>query len=142
MSSFIQKVSSLIEDLSAQPVSRIFTIATTSKGEEDPYLTPLRVTRDFAVAGCVIFKQECLLQIIELVDGAVDIVLVDTEKKIPLSINTQEQLDNDSIYLKRNTIGPVETGNLSKICFQKISKSETFEFKPNDLTVNLSLIHI
>ena len=122
MSSFIQKVSSLIEDLSAQPVSRIFTIATTSKGEEDPYLTPLRVTRDFAVAGCVIFKQECLLQIIELVDGAVDIVLVDTEKKIPLSINTQEQLDNDSIYLKRNTIGPVETGNLSKICFQKISK--------------------
>lgn len=136
MSSFIHKVKSLISELSAQNVSRIFTIATTSKGEEEPYLTPLRVTRDFAVAGCVIFKQECLLDIIELVDGAVDIVLVDTEKKIPLSINKQALLASDSIYLKRNTIGPVETGNLSKICFQQISKSATFEFKPNDLTVN------
>lgn len=136
MNPFIELVSSLVSELTKASVKKIFTIATTSKEEEKPYVTPLRITRDFAVAGCVIFKQECLLELIEVIDGQVDIVLVDTEKKLPLSIHKQPISDEDSIYLYRNTVGPIETGNLSKICFQKIKLSRTFEFKPNDLTVN------
>lgn len=136
MTLFIEVVRSLVSEMTKLPVKRIFTIATTSKEEENPYVTPLRITRDFAIAGCVIFKQECLLELIEIIDGQVDIVLVDTEKKIPLSIHKQPITSEDSIYLHRKTIGPIETGNLSKICFQKIKQSRTFEFKPNDLTVN------
>ncbi|MDO6709374.1 hypothetical protein Q4567_01435 [Aliiglaciecola sp. 2_MG-2023] len=136
MVSFIEQIKGIIQELSSLKVKTIFTIATTSKEEEKPYITPLRLNRDFAVAGCVIFDQSCLLQIIKIIDGEVDIVLVDTEKKIPLSIHTEQITDSNSIYANRLTVGAIETGNLSKICFQQIKKSQTFEFKPNDLTVN------
>ncbi|PKL18920.1 MAG: hypothetical protein CVV49_03505 [Spirochaetae bacterium HGW-Spirochaetae-5] len=114
----------------------IFTISTTSKQEDEPYLTPIRYSKDFSAFGCVIFNQSIILNIIEIMDGQVDIILVDGEKKIPLTIYRDIDEVNNVFYKTRKTIGLVETGNLSKICFMYVKKSKIYEYKPNDLTVN------
>ena len=127
---FIKEVESRITIVRSFNKQVVFTIATTSKLEEYPYLTPIRATNDFSYTGCVIFWQDILDPLLEKIDGMVDIILVDTEKKVPLHI-ADHATDEP-----HETVSYVETGNLSKICFQKVKKSKVFEFKPNDLTVN------
>ncbi|MCT7554887.1 NAD(P)-dependent oxidoreductase [Aliarcobacter butzleri] len=136
MNNFLNQLKQNIEVMKNENIKSVFTIATTSKQEIEPYLTPIRKSDFFIVCGCVIFNQSILMKIIEIIDGVVDCVFVDSEKKIPLRIH--EELNNikDEIYNQANTCGLIETGNLSKICFQKIKKSKIFEYKPNDITVN------
>jgi hypothetical protein len=142
MTKFLLTIKNNIEKMKEYKTTTIFTIATTSKQEEKPYITPIRNTNDFVVSGCVIFNQTLLLEINRIIDGNVDIVLVDSEKKIPLMIHENiDDLSND-IYKLHNTIGFVETGNLSKICFNSIKKSKIFEYKPNDLTVNATWLFL
>lgn len=119
---FIKQLLENLNDLKKNNRRTVFTIATTSKQETEPYLTPIRVCDFFVVCGCVIFEQSILTEIIEIIDGKVDYIFVDSEKKIPVTIHPK--------------LNVVETGNLSKICFQKIKKSRTLEYKPNDITVN------
>jgi hypothetical protein len=109
----------------------IFTIASTAKLESEPYLTPLREFDDFCVIGCVLFNQTVLVELIKLVDGSVDVILVDAEKKVPLQLCEDSPTPPDAV-----TIGNFETGNFSKICFTQVKLSKVFEYKPNDLTVN------
>ena len=122
MNNFIKQLKENIKILKNENIKTFFTIATTSKQENDPYLTPIRKNDVFVVCGCVIFEQSILDQIIEIIDGCVDYVLVDSEKKIPVRVHPELRV--------------IETGNLSKICFQKIQKSKILEYKPNDITVN------
>ncbi|MDA8605220.1 hypothetical protein N9L25_03350 [Gammaproteobacteria bacterium] len=122
MNDFYKKLKENIKALKNEKTKTIFTIATTSKQENYPYLTPVRKNNLFVVCGCVIFEQSLLEKIIKLIDGEVDYIFVDTEKKIPVRVHP----DLDTI----------ETGNLSKICFQEIKKSKILEYKPNDITVN------
>ncbi len=122
MNNFIKQLKENIKILKNENIKTVFTIATTSKQENDPYLTPIRKNDIFVVCGCVIFEQSILDQIIEIIDGYVDYVLVDSEKKIPVRVHPELRV--------------IETGNLSKICFQKIQKSKILEYKPNDITVN------
>jgi len=129
---FLQEVDSRISAVQSLDKSIIFSIATTAKMEDRPYLTPVRVTNDFCFTGCVVFEQGSLHSLLEKIDGIVDILLVDTEKKIPL----RTAIDHGNADDGQETVGYVETGNLSRICFQKVKKSRIFEFKPNDLTVN------
>ena len=139
---FLNKIKLNIEQMQKFNILKVFTIATTSKQEDKPYLTPVRSTNDFVVCGCVIFDQTLLLEIITLIDGIVDVVLVDTEKKIPLRIHENiDDLDNE-IYRVNNTVGVIETGNFSKICFNSIKKSKIYEYKPNDLTVNATWLFL
>lgn len=132
ISKFLDQVRARVLELQEKNIKTIFTIASTSKIELEPYLTPLRATDQFCYSGCVIFSQHILDPLIEVLDGKVDLILVDSEKKIPLNVRTPSIGNPDST----NTVGFVETGNLSKLCFQKISQSKVVEFKPNDLTVN------
>jgi len=142
MTKFLATIKENIVKMQAYNLKTIFTIATTSKQEDQPYITPIRYTNDFAVCGCVIFNQSILLEIIKILDGNIDFILVDSEKKIPLIIHQNEiDLDND-VYKTNNTVGFVETGNLSKICFNSIRKSKIFEYKPNDLTVNATWLFL
>lgn len=122
MNDFYRQLKENIKALKNENTKTIFTIATTSKYEDYPYLTPLRKNKLFAVSGCVIFEQSILEKIIEIIDGEVDYIFVDTEKKIPVRVHPD--------------LGTIETGNLSKICFQEIKKSRILEYKPNDITVN------
>lgn len=139
MSKFLLTIKENIETMKSYKTTSIFTIATTSKQEEKPYVTPIRNTNDFVVCGCVIFNQTLLLKIIKLIDGEVDVLLVDSEKKIPLMIHKSP---DDNIYKIHNTIGLIETGNLSKICFNNIKISKIYEYKPNDLTVNATWLFL
>lgn len=136
MHNFFNQLNQNIQTLKNENVKSVFTIATTSKQEKKPYLTPIRKSDFFVVCGCVIFDQSSLMKIIEIIDGEVDYIFVDSEKKIPLRIHQELNDIEDEIYNQTNTCGYIETGNLSKICFQKIKKSKIFEYKPNDITVN------
>ena len=51
------------------------------------------------------------------------------------SMEIQKQIKEDKTEVE-NTVGHVETGSISKICFNNVKQSKVFEFKPNDLTVN------
>ena len=119
---FLKQLKENLKDLKKNNSRTVFTIATTSKQEIEPYLTPIRECDFFVVCGCVIFEQSILTEIIDIIDGEVDYIFVDSEKKIPVTIHPK--------------LNVVETGNLSKICFQKIKKSRILEYKPNDITVN------
>jgi hypothetical protein len=129
---FLDKVSLKILEIKSFNKKTIFSIATTAKQEENSYVTPTRICKDFILTGCLIFDQKILPMLLKKLDGVVDIILVDSEKKIPLLVH--DNVDNQSE--EGQTVGLVETGSMSKICFERISKSKVFEFKPNDLTVN------
>lgn len=137
VSDFLGEVSANISKIGSCDKITIFTIATTTKQENKPYVTPIRTNNIFCVTGCVLFDQNDLLPLLKIIDGFVDIVLVDTEKKIPLRIHEENEHDGGiDVFPPHKTVGYVETGNLSKIGFQNVHKSKIYEFKPNDLTVN------
>jgi hypothetical protein len=128
---FLNKVVSRLDKIKSFNKKTIFSISSTAKLEGRPYLTPMRINNDFCFTGCVVFEQSILIPLLEKIDGLVDIILVDTEKKLPLRI-----AEHNAALEVHETVGYIETGNLSKICFHKVKKSKIFEFKPNDLTVN------
>lgn len=136
MNNFFEQLKNNIETMKNENVKSVFTIATTSKQESEPYLTPIRESDFFLVCGCVIFDQSILMEIIKIIDGEVDYIFVDSEKKIPLRVQNNLDDIDDEEYHQTNTCGFIETGNLSKISFQQIKKSKIFEYKPNDITVN------
>ena len=111
-----------IEALKKQNVQTVFTIATTSKKEIDPYLTPIRKNEHFAVCGCIIFEHLSLIKVIEIIDGLVDYIFVDNEKNILL----QNFKDLKSVTNKlSNEFKFTGNNNLSDICFAR-SKSPKF----------------
>ncbi len=110
----------------------IFSISATAKQEENAYLTPIRDCNDFVLIGCVVFSQEVLPALLKVIDGVADVILVDSEKKMPLRVYSNSKNQSNL----HHTVGYVEAGSISKICFQLIKKSKVFEFKPNDLTVD------
>lgn len=114
----------------------IFTFSSTSKQKDRGYLTPSRQVNDSWLFGCVLFDQNDVYEILKYVDGIVDIILADTEKKIPIKIDHNESAKDNE------TIGYAQTGNLSKICFDNCKITKVMEFKPNDITVNAAWTYI
>ena len=129
---FLDEVCSRILEIKSFNKKTIFSISTTAKQEENSYMTPIRDCDSFVLTGCIIFDQKILPILLEKIDGEVDVILVDSEKKIPMRIDNNFK-DKPELY---KTVGYVETGSISRICFEYIKKSKVFEFKPNDLTVN------
>ena len=126
---FLNSILERILELKSFGKKTVFSISTTAKQEQSPYLTPVRVCKDFVLGGCVIFDQEHLSSLLNNIDGAVDIILSDSEKMIPLHVRKL----NSGVIDQSDQLGEV---TISNICFQAIKKSHVFEFKPNDLTVN------
>ena len=131
---FISTLEKRISEIKKNKLSFIFTISTTAKIEDNPYLTPTRKTNNFIVMGCVIFDKKMLLQILQIIDGVSDIILVDQEKKIPIKI--LEDDNEDKFIYTQGTIGSIDTGNFYKLAIKNITKSKVYGFKPNDLTVD------
>jgi len=128
----LNKLKERVDEFKVFNKKKIFTIATTSKIEEYGYLTPIRETNDFVISGCVIFEKTILKELLKILDGNIDIILVDQEKKVPLRVAK----DNSNNLFNDTTIKPIDTGNLFKVCFNNIHKSKVYGFKPNDITVN------
>lgn len=121
-------------------VLSIFTVSTTAKVRENyhPFLTPLRrITHGF-IGGSVVFSQTQAILLCKRIDGLVDKILVDAEKKIGITIGIDE---NALIHfgLKRperfKARAHVEMGNLSAASAPHVQRSQLQEFKPNDMTV-------
>lgn len=127
--SFLDVLSSRLIEVNSFNKTTIFAVSTTAKKEKSAYLTPIRVSENFVLAGCIIFDQKSLHSLLEKLDGAVDILLADSENPLPerfaqLSAKPEKEMDR------------IEDTTVSKICFKFIKKSKIFEFKPNDITVN------
>lgn len=121
-------------------VLSIFTISATAKVRENyhPFLTPLRrVTHGF-IGGCVVFSQTQAILLCKRIDGLVDKIFVDAEKKIGITIEIDENalrhfgLEHPKRFKARVH---VEMGNLSVASAPHVQRSQFQEFKPNDMTV-------
>lgn len=97
-----------------------FTIANTRKvGTGNMYFPPIRNTEKITSGVVVVYNSESVKDICSLIDGVVDIVFVDVEKKISPELFKHK-----------------DAGNIENIVFDNIKKSEVFTIKSNDLTVD------
>jgi hypothetical protein len=119
----------------------IFTISSTVKGRGNlrPYLTPIRRIVHGFIGGSVVFSQTQAVLLSRRIDGIVDQILVDAEKKLGIYLGIDQGLLRsfglDIPPAKHNARVNVELGNLSVACQPYIRKSHFQEYKPNDLTV-------
>ncbi len=99
----------------------VFAIQATSVGEREcqGYFLPIRVSDNIALGGVCNFDEVKSLTYAEYVDGVVDYVAVDCEKKLGVHLR-------DGKYL---------TGALDKRVFELLQKSKQVLIKPNDITV-------
>ena len=96
----------------------IFSIVnTTKKDSEDYYFVPSRIFKNTIVFGIVVFKDKFAKLSTQLLDGKVDYIMVDAEKKI----------------LPRSDEIP---GNIERRVRENIKNSKLLVFKGNDLTVD------
>ena len=121
----------------------VFTISATVKAEDKqkPFLTPLRQITHGFVGGSLVFSQTQAALLCRQIDGIVDWILVDAEKKIPISFGyNQKILSHFKLELLGRKIGysreHIEMGNLSAVCALYVKQSDLHEFKANDITVD------
>jgi len=96
-----------------------FTIGNTTKIDQHGlYFTPIRITSIMVTAGVIAYSQQQAVDIAKIVDGKVDYVLVDAEKKIP------------------NLEDPGELANIERMVRENIYKSIIWIYKGNDLCVD------
>ena len=117
-----------------------FLIATTGKQNKGalPYTTPVRKTEYGWLFGTIVFSQAQAVLAAYKLDGLVDYILIDAEKKIEISFdddsNILKTFKVDKTFLPHN-YKYVEYGNISAACKYVVKKSIYHEYKPNDLTV-------
>ncbi len=118
----------------------IFTIGNTAfnSSENRPYITPLRKISEGYVMGVVVYSQLQAIILSHHIDGKVDYIFVDCEKKLLKTKNT------DYSILKKFNLDPkiddaipgsIEYGNISKSSHNVIKNTPIFSYKANDLIV-------
>jgi len=92
-----------------------FFLGSTKKEEDkEYYLTPLRVKNSIVIFGAVVFNDEVAKKILKKIDGLVDYIFVDVEKKF-----------------KKNS----QILDLEKIAKKTLSKTKLKNYKGNDFAV-------
>ena len=95
-----------------------FLIGNTIKIDKGHYyFTPPRITDKFVVFGIIVFNESIAIDVCKFLDGKVDIIFVDAEKKI---------------FPKKNGA----PGNIERRVREEIKKSKIFIYKGDDLTVD------
>ena len=95
-------------------------ISNTSKIDSNGfYFTPIRSNKMMIVFGVIVYKEKQAVEISKIVDGKVNYVLVDAEKKIS---------DNNSLT--------GEPANIERCVRETIKKSKLWIYKANDLSVD------
>ena len=96
-----------------------FCIGNTAKIDNVAmYLMPIRKTQIMVFGGVIVYCEEEAKDIINSIDGKIDYVLVDAEKKIP-----------DSMSITG------EPANVERTVRENINKSTLWSYKGNDLSV-------
>jgi len=103
----------VVEEAKRSGKISIFSVANTANKNNAPLLFPAIRENDATIAGNVLVTSvEQIQQVLEIVDGLVDVILMDAEKKVP-GFN-----DVEALFQKR------------------VQKSQLLTFKPNDLTAD------
>jgi hypothetical protein len=96
-----------------------FSIGNTSKIDEaNFYFTPVRNSLKMIFAGAIVYSEKQAMEIAQIIDGKVDYVLVDAEKKIPNTMSLSG-----------------EPANVERSVRETIKKSTLWVYKGNDLAV-------
>jgi hypothetical protein len=119
MNKVIEKLLSLIK-LKSRHRATGFAIGNTSGffSRKNFYTTPLRETAELIYGGVIVKDVKTANRIAKFVDGQVEFVFVDAEKKIK------------NIYY-----GPDDVGNIERAVKGSIFKSQVLTYKGNDLAV-------
>ena len=100
-----------------------FTIGNTSKiDNKNYYFTPIRETEKIITSGVVLYSENLAKKVAKFVDGKVDYVLVDAEKKI------SPKKDRSSDIWK--------PANIERRVREVLKKSKLWIYKGNDLAVD------
>ena len=81
-------------------------------------MTPVRENRHFIFFGAIVYNESVAKKILQIIDGLVDIILVDIEKKVKS---------------KSKSLGLV---NIERSAKDNVKKSKLYVYKANDLTIN------
>tara|TARA_B100000700_G_scaffold319875_1_gene415997 strand:+ start:4322 stop:5485 length:1164 start_codon:yes stop_codon:yes gene_type:complete len=129
----------------------IFTIANTAYNEKinKPYRTPIRKTQDSYIFGVIVYSQLQSIIFSCKVDGLVDYIFVDCEKKLPgIKDPDYSLLDKFKIsalikkkYTSKSLSRP-EFGNISKVCRDVVKKSQVYSYKANDITIDATWLFL
>ena len=93
-------------------------IGNTSKSEKNEfYFTPLRDTKSMVVSGIIVYSETYAKKAAKYLDGKVDYILVDAEKKIPPKKNG-------------------DPSNIERRVKEVLKKTPMWVYKGNDLTVD------
>lgn len=122
---FLERVSSRVRELNSLNRTTMFTISVTGKAEANPFLTPIRAVEEFALSGCVLFDRSTLNGILDILDGSVDFILADCEKKIPMGRHAHNRAQSEN-----------DLCTIADSCAKQIRSSELYEIKPTDITVS------
>ena len=96
-----------------------FTIGNTAKkSEEGLYFTPIRNSILMVLGGIIVYSESQAIEIAKALDGKVDYILVDAEKKIPAEMSL---------------LG--EPANVERAVRESIKESRLWIYKGNDLSV-------
>ncbi len=96
-----------------------FFLGNTKKKESTKFFfTPIRESRNFIFFGAIVYSDFIAKKILKIIDGKVDIVMVDIEKKV--------QSKNKKISLV----------NIERSAKDVIKKSKLYIYKANDLAIN------
>ena len=125
--------------------SLVFTIGNTafSTTNNVPYITPIRKSKDVYTLGVIVYTQFQASVISKIVDGKVDFIFVDCEKKLPGIVNPDYSLIKKyDLQIPNNAKNSIEYGNISSVCISIIKKTQVFTYKANDLTVDVSWLFL
>ncbi len=119
-----EKIDYILEEINSigrlENKPTIFTIANTKKYDNaQMYFPPIRDTIYGVAGNVVVFTVDQAKKVASYVNGKVDYVLVDAEKKI-----------------LKSEYGTHDAGNVERTVFEIVDKSKVYSFKANDLTVD------
>lgn len=138
----VKRAHELSERARERGARTVFTISSTAKptAHRRPYLTPLRQNNLCVYSGAVVFTQTQAVLLCRCLDGMVDYILVDAEKKFPIILEPDTTVlikeERERMIGLSDTVLDTHSGNLAKACHDRIHKSRFYEFKPNDITAN------
>ena len=115
--------------------------SVSSNNKINPYTTPIRISENKLIAGCIVGSQIEALIAANYVENSIDYLLLDVEKKIPIQNIPNEEIFlafnlNKSLYIENSkTASGVEFGNISAAVRKTFPSNKIISYKPNDLTV-------
>ena len=139
---WIDEIRLTIKNLNFKKSSKdilVFMIGNTSQdiGDGRPYITPIRKISSGFVFGSIVYSQTQAILLSKKIDGHVDYIFVDSEKKLPINNNPDhgpfDYFEITNLNLNKNKM--VEYGNISSVCSKIIHRSHMFAYKGNDITV-------